>query len=103
MRRVALYLRVSTGSETVGNQELELTAAAQRHDWSIKVPNGPLEDGDPIGSYGMYNLTRAKDILKNYSSYIVSMKRSEGMAGNSLAAGLHSKPSTAHRMGLQSF
>lgn len=35
MRRVALYLRVSTGSQTVENQELELTAAGQRHGWSI--------------------------------------------------------------------
>jgi hypothetical protein len=50
-----------------------------------KDPNGPLEDGDPIGSYGMYNLSRAKDILRNYKSYIDAMKQSEAMAGNSLA------------------
>jgi hypothetical protein len=31
-----------------------------------REPGGPLEDGNPIGSYGMYNLTRAKDILRNY-------------------------------------
>ena len=35
MRRVALYLRVSTGSQTVENQERELTEAASRHGWSI--------------------------------------------------------------------
>ena len=33
-------------------------------------PDGPLEDGDPIGSYGMYNLTRANDMLRNYRSYV---------------------------------
>jgi DNA invertase Pin-like site-specific DNA recombinase len=35
MRRVALYLRVSTGSQTVENQELELMATAQRHGWDV--------------------------------------------------------------------
>ena len=34
-RRVALYLRVSTGGQTCENQELELKAAAERHGWQI--------------------------------------------------------------------
>ena len=50
-----------------------------------KDPNGPLEDGDPIGSYGMYNLTRAKDILRRYGDYVDEMKLSERMQKNSLA------------------
>jgi DNA invertase Pin-like site-specific DNA recombinase len=35
MTRVAFYLRVSTGSQTVENQERELTAAAERHGWDL--------------------------------------------------------------------
>jgi DNA invertase Pin-like site-specific DNA recombinase len=34
-KRVALYLRVSTGEQTIENQERELTAAAERHGWTI--------------------------------------------------------------------
>lgn len=35
MKRVALYLRVSTTGQTVENQELELRAVAQRAGWEI--------------------------------------------------------------------
>ena len=35
MKRVALYLRVSTFGQTVDNQERELMAAAERHGWNI--------------------------------------------------------------------
>ena len=34
-KRVALYLRVSTDGQTVENQRCELTAAAERHGWTI--------------------------------------------------------------------
>jgi DNA invertase Pin-like site-specific DNA recombinase len=34
-KRVALYLRVSTGEQDVTNQRLELEAAATRHGWEI--------------------------------------------------------------------
>jgi DNA invertase Pin-like site-specific DNA recombinase len=33
--RVGLYLRVSTGEQTVVNQERELAEAAQRHNWDV--------------------------------------------------------------------
>lgn len=35
MRRVALYLRVSTDTQTVENQRQALTEAAERHGWTI--------------------------------------------------------------------
>jgi DNA invertase Pin-like site-specific DNA recombinase len=35
MRTVALYLRVSTGEQTVENQRRELAAAAERHGWRV--------------------------------------------------------------------
>jgi DNA invertase Pin-like site-specific DNA recombinase len=34
-KRVALYLRVSTTEQTVENQQLELEAVAERHDWNV--------------------------------------------------------------------
>jgi DNA invertase Pin-like site-specific DNA recombinase len=34
-KRVALYLRVSTGSQTTDNQRRELEAAAERHGWQV--------------------------------------------------------------------
>ena len=35
MKRVALYMRVSTGEQTVENQHRDLMEAAQRHEWQI--------------------------------------------------------------------
>ena len=35
MRRVAIYLRVSTGSQSTKNQRRELEAVAKRSDWQI--------------------------------------------------------------------
>ena len=35
VKRVALYLRVSTGSQTTDNQRRELEAAAERHGWQV--------------------------------------------------------------------
>ena len=34
-KRVALYLRVSTGEQTTRNQRRELTAVAERHGWNV--------------------------------------------------------------------
>jgi DNA invertase Pin-like site-specific DNA recombinase len=34
-KRVALYLRVSTGSQTTDNQRRELVEAAERHGWNV--------------------------------------------------------------------
>ena len=49
-------------------------------------PGDPMNDGGP-NSYGMYNLTRAKDILRRYSNYVEEMKLSKRMQGNKLANG----------------
>jgi len=35
VKRVALYLRVSTGSQTTDNQRRELEGAAERHGWQV--------------------------------------------------------------------
>ena len=35
VKRVALYLRVSTGEQTTENQRRELLAAAGRHGWDV--------------------------------------------------------------------
>jgi hypothetical protein len=35
--RVGLYLRVSTGEQTVVNQERELLEAAKRHSWNVVI------------------------------------------------------------------
>ena len=35
IKRVALYVRVSTDHQTIKNQELELEAVAERHGWSV--------------------------------------------------------------------
>src|SRR5258707_8563611 len=35
IRRVALYVRVSTDHQTIKNQERELAAVAERHGWEI--------------------------------------------------------------------
>jgi DNA invertase Pin-like site-specific DNA recombinase len=35
MKRVALYLRVSTSGQTVENQRIELSAVAERHGWQV--------------------------------------------------------------------
>lgn len=51
-------------------------------------PEDPMDDGGP-NSYGMYNLTRANDILANYSSYIEAMKLGKRMKGNKCAKKPH--------------
>jgi DNA invertase Pin-like site-specific DNA recombinase len=37
MKRVALYLRVSTAEQTVENQQRELEMAAERHGWQVVI------------------------------------------------------------------
>lgn len=48
-RRVALYLRVSTGSQTTDNQRLELEAVAERCGWAIVAV---FEDAGVSGAKG---------------------------------------------------
>ena len=35
IKRVALYVRVSTDHQSVRNQEIELQAVAERHGWQV--------------------------------------------------------------------
>ena len=46
----------------------------------------PMDDGGH-NSYGMYNLTRAKDILRNYDCYLAAIKLGERSRGNTFASG----------------
>jgi DNA invertase Pin-like site-specific DNA recombinase len=48
-RRVALYLRVSTGEQTTRNQRRELKAVAERHGWNIVAT---FEDAGVSGAKG---------------------------------------------------
>jgi DNA invertase Pin-like site-specific DNA recombinase len=48
-KRVALYLRVSTGEQTTKNQRRELEAAAQRHGWTV---GAVFEDAGISGAKG---------------------------------------------------
>jgi DNA invertase Pin-like site-specific DNA recombinase len=48
-KRVALYLRVSTGEQTTRNQRRELEAAAERHGWTV---GAVFEDAGISGAKG---------------------------------------------------
>ena len=48
-RRVALYLRVSTGEQTTRNQRRELKAVAERHGWNVVAT---FEDAGVSGAKG---------------------------------------------------
>ena len=48
-KRVALYLRVSTGEQTTKNQRRELEAAAERHGWTV---GAVFEDAGISGAEG---------------------------------------------------
>ena len=48
-KRVALYLRVSTGEQTTKNQRRELEAAAERHGWTV---GAVFEDAGISGAKG---------------------------------------------------
>jgi hypothetical protein len=67
----------------------------QWKDGSLSVkysdPNDqPMPDNNPVSSYGMYNLTRAKDILRRYGDYVDEMKLGKRSNGNSFAIGSRS-------------
>src|SRR6266404_4094858 len=67
----------------------------QWKDGSLSVkysdPNDqPMPDDNPVSSYGMYNLTRAKDILRRYKDYVDEMKLGKRSKGNSFAIGSRS-------------
>jgi DNA invertase Pin-like site-specific DNA recombinase len=49
MKRAALYLRVSTGEQTIENQSRELHEAAERHGWSVA---GVFKDEGISGAKG---------------------------------------------------
>src|ERR1700712_5064247 len=49
IKRVAIYLRVSTDGQTVENQRRELEAAAERHGWHVA---GTFTDQGISGSKG---------------------------------------------------
>src|SRR5467141_1984704 len=57
----------------------------------------PMPDGNPVSSYGMYNVTRAKDILRRYGDYVDEMKLSKRMQGNNLAQAVGSSPTSGGR------
>jgi DNA invertase Pin-like site-specific DNA recombinase len=59
-KRAALYLRVSTGGQTMANQRRELTAAAKRHGWTIVAE---FKDHGISGKNGREKRPGFKDLL----------------------------------------
>lgn len=56
-------------------------------DISVRYWDGiPMDDGIPITSYGLYNLTRAKDILKHYREYAknIALRSANSLPGKTL-------------------
>ena len=51
-RRAAIYVRVSTGSQTVENQLRELRQVAERHGWEIvtEFSDKGISGANPFGS-----------------------------------------------------
>lgn len=62
-KRVALYLRVSTGEQTTRNQRRELEAAAKRHGWKIAA-GAVFEDAGISGSKGRKDRPGLDALLK---------------------------------------
>jgi len=67
-KRVAFYLRVSTGGQTTANQRRELAAVAKRHGWNVvnvfSDNDGPVRWLDPSRRAGRVPLalaTRGRD------------------------------------------
>src|SRR5262245_50260596 len=60
-KRVALYLRVSTGEQTTRNQRRELEAAASRHGWTVAAT---FEDSGISGAKGRRNRPGLDALLK---------------------------------------
>lgn len=61
-RRVALYLRVSTGSQTTDNQRLELEAVAERCGWVIAAV---YEDAGVSGAKGRDKRPQFNNLCRN--------------------------------------
>ena len=47
IKRVALYVRVSTDHQSVNNQEIELQAVAERHGWQVVTVSGTRASAVP--------------------------------------------------------
>jgi len=60
-KRVALYTRVSTDSQTTDNQLLELEAAAKRHGWEIVTV---LRDEGVTGSKALFKRPAGKELQR---------------------------------------
>src|SRR5262245_26617761 len=60
-RRVALYLRVSTGEQTTRNQRRELHAVAERHGWNVVAT---FEDAGVSGAKGRDERPGYDDLMK---------------------------------------
>jgi DNA invertase Pin-like site-specific DNA recombinase len=60
-KRVALYLRVSTGEQTTRNQRRELEAAAERHGWTVAAT---FEDAGISGAKGRKDRPGLDSMLK---------------------------------------
>src|SRR5262249_59065168 len=62
-KRVAIYLRVSTGSQTTANQRRELQAVAKRHGWTV-APEHIFEDNGISGAKGRKDRPALDAMLK---------------------------------------
>jgi DNA invertase Pin-like site-specific DNA recombinase len=69
-KRVALYLRVSTGEQTTKNQRLELEAAVERHGWTIAAV---FEDAGISGAKGRKDRPGLDAMLKAVARREVDM------------------------------
>jgi len=69
-KRVALYLRVSTGEQTTANQRRDLEAAATRHGWTIAAT---FEDAGISGSKGRKDRPGLDAMLKAVARREVDM------------------------------
>lgn len=61
LKRVAIYTRVSTDSQTTDNQLLELEAAAKRHNWEIVAV---FRDEGVTGSKPLYKRPAGKQLQR---------------------------------------
>jgi DNA invertase Pin-like site-specific DNA recombinase len=69
-KRVAIYLRVSTGEQTTRNQRLELEAAARRHGWQVAHV---FEDAGVSGAKGRRDRPGLDSLLKAVARREVDM------------------------------
>lgn len=69
-KRVAIYLRVSTGEQTTKNQRRELEAAAERHGWTVAAV---FEDAGISGAKGRKDRPGLDALLKAVARREVDM------------------------------